>query len=81
MLFYADWCKHCKNFKPIFDGELKQKISDIPVKLEAIDSVKNPEITSKYNVSAFPTLILEVNNKVIEYDIATNKTWGSTRIW
>ena len=68
MLFYADWCGHCKKIKPIYDGELKQKISNLPVKLETIDSDKNREITSKYNVSAFPTLILEVNNKVIKYD-------------
>ncbi len=70
ILFYADWCGHCKKFKPIFDKELKELISssNIPVKLESIDCDKNPEITSKYNISAFPTLILEVNNKLINYD-------------
>ncbi len=70
ILFYADWCGHCTKFKPIFDEELKPLISssNIPVKLESIDCDKNPEITSKYDVSAFPTLILEVNNKSIKYD-------------
>lgn len=68
-LFYADWCGHCKRFKPVFDGELKSLVSNskIPVELEAIDCDKNPQIASKYNVSGFPTLILEVNNKPIEY--------------
>ena len=68
-LFYADWCGHCKRFKPVFDGELKQLVSssNIPVKLEAVDCDRNPQMASKYNVSGFPTLILEVNNKPIEY--------------
>jgi len=68
-LFYADWCGHCKRFKPVFDGELKQLVSssNIPVKLEAIDCDRNPQMASKYGVSGFPTLILEVNNKPIEY--------------
>ena len=58
-----------KRFKPVFDGELKQLVSssNIPVKLEAIDCDRNPQMASKYNVSGFPTLILEVNNKPIEY--------------
>jgi thiol-disulfide isomerase/thioredoxin len=68
-LFYADWCGHCKRFKPVFDGELKDVItnSKIPVQLETIDCDKNPDLVSKYNISGFPTLILEVNNKPIEY--------------
>jgi protein disulfide-isomerase-like protein len=68
-LFYADWCGHCKRFKPVFDGELKELVSNkkIPVQLEAIDCDQNPQIASKYKVSGFPTLILEVNDKPIEY--------------
>lgn len=69
-LFYADWCGHCTKFKPIFEGELKNLVKSlkIPVKLEAIDCDKNPEVAKKYGVSGFPTLILEVNNKLIKYD-------------
>ena len=69
-LFYADWCGHCRNFKPIFDEELKDLVKslNIPVTLEAIDCDNNPDAANKYNVSGFPTLILEVNNKRINYD-------------
>ena len=68
-LFYADWCGHCTKFKPIFDGDLKNliKSSNIPVELVAIDCEKYPEEASKYGVTGFPTLILEVNNKSIKY--------------
>jgi len=69
-LFYADWCGHCTKFKPIFDGELKKRVESqlIPVELEAIDCDNNKEIANKYNVSGYPTLILEVNNKRIKYN-------------
>ena len=69
-LFYADWCGHCRKFKPIFDGDLKKLInnSNIPVKLETIDCDTYPEEASKYGVTGFPTLILEVNNKTYNYE-------------
>lgn len=69
-LFYADWCGHCTKFKPIFDGKLKEMIKSlkIPVKLEAIDCDKNPDEANKNNISGFPTLILEVNDKLIKYE-------------
>jgi thioredoxin-like negative regulator of GroEL len=69
-LFYVDWCGHCTKFKPIFDGKLKQMIQslNIPVKLEAIDCDKNPDEANKNNISSYPTLILEVNDKLIKYE-------------
>jgi thiol-disulfide isomerase/thioredoxin len=68
-LFYADWCGHCRKFKPIFDGDLKKLINDsnIPVELEAIDCDKYPEEASKNDISGFPTLILQINDKSIKY--------------
>jgi thiol-disulfide isomerase/thioredoxin len=73
-LFYVEWCGHCRNFKPTFDGELKVKLqklveeTKIPINMEAIDCDENSEVASKYNVSSFPTIILEVNNKPIKFN-------------
>jgi thioredoxin 1 len=68
-LFYADWCGHCTKFKPIFDGELKKLIKslNIPVNLEAIDCDKNPDAVDKYGITGFPSIILEVKDKRIQY--------------
>lgn len=69
-LFYVDWCGYCKEFKPIFNGKLKELIesSNIPVKLEEINCEKYKEIAKQYGVSSYPTLILEVNNVPFKYE-------------
>jgi thiol-disulfide isomerase/thioredoxin len=69
-LFYVKWCGYCTEFKPIFDKDLKILIEslNIPVILEAIDFDENKEISRKYGVSSFPTLILEINNETHKYE-------------
>jgi thiol-disulfide isomerase/thioredoxin len=69
-LFYVDWCGHCKNFKPIFEGELSDavKSESIPCKLELVNCEENPEEGKKYNVRGYPTMIFEnENNDIVEY--------------
>ena len=69
-LYYADWCGHCKRFKPTFDGELKRRIEELnlPVKLVPVDCTTNNEEANRNDVSGYPTLILEVNNKKYDYE-------------
>ena len=69
-LFYVDWCGHCKNFKPIFEGELSNavKSESIPCNLELVNCEENPDQAKKYNIRGYPTMIFEnENNDIIEY--------------
>ena len=69
-LYYADWCGHCRKFKPTFDGELKKRIEklNIPIKLVPVDCTTDNEEANKNGVSGYPTLILEVNNESTIYE-------------
>lgn len=64
-LFKAEWCPHCVAFKDTWNklsNDYKNKLHFI-----AYDSEKNADEIRKYKIDGFPTLILMVNNKAIEY--------------
>ena len=70
VLFYADWCGHCKKFKPIWDDMSNQSNKDGKNKLLKIDlggdDPKNTSIMEKYKVDGFPTVALLNNGKLEE---------------
>lgn len=81
MLFYADWCPHCKTAKPIWE-ELKseyenKKINGYTVMFTDVNCTnETPEIESlmnKYKIEGFPTIKLLKNGQIIEYDAKPSK--------
>jgi len=67
ILFYADWCGHCKTFKPNWDEwskEFEKTHDDIQ-----FNSVEDKELQSKewsdFKISGFPTLMMIKNDKQI----------------
>ena len=64
-LFKADWCGHCKNFKPTW-ANLKSKYNNI--KYNEYDADKDTDIIKNFNIKGFPTIMLKHNNKMIEYE-------------
>lgn len=57
VLFYANWCGHCKNIKPKYElAAVQMKKKNIPGVLAALDAVKEKETSSKYGIKGFPTL-------------------------
>lgn len=70
-IFYAEWCGHCKKFKPIYEDELPKLIKEheINCTIDDIDADKNEELVKKYGVKGFPTVILELaDGTKIPYD-------------
>jgi protein disulfide-isomerase-like protein len=70
VLFYADWCGHCKKVKPEWEkaaSDAKGKGNMIKINCGDKDE-KSSELMSKYNVEGFPTIIIFDNGTPTEYN-------------
>lgn len=65
LLFFAEWCGHCRRFAPIWN-KLNIAIDKNKMNLLKIDS-ENP-VTKDFKIAGFPTLILINNNEGITYE-------------
>ena len=81
IFFYADWCPHSKQAKPVWE-ELKKTyenktINGYTIVFTEIDSsTENAQVEKmmdKYNVEGFPTIKLLKDGQVIEYDAKPTK--------
>lgn len=81
MLFYVDWCPHCKTAKPLWD-ELKseyenKKINGYTILFSEINCTnETPEIESlinKFKIEGYPTIKLLKDGNIVEYDAKPNK--------
>jgi thiol-disulfide isomerase/thioredoxin len=78
VLFYADWCGHCNKLKPTWETAVesaKEKgLTMIKINVGGNDSdseetkMKNAEISKKYNIDGYPTIILFKNGKPTPYE-------------
>jgi len=71
VLFYADWCGHCKKIKPIWK-EAEDEVNDDEdtkmIKVNCGDKKKeHQEIAEKYNIDGYPTIILFKDGKPTQY--------------
>lgn len=81
LLFYAEWCPHCKTAKPEWDAVKEEydgkTINDYTVVFEEYNcSTPNAEIEelmNKYDVGGYPTLKLIKDGQIIEYDAKITK--------
>uniref|UniRef100_A0A6C0HW41 Thioredoxin domain-containing protein n=1 Tax=viral metagenome TaxID=1070528 RepID=A0A6C0HW41_9ZZZZ len=66
LLFKADWCGHCKTFKPTWEALSKQ----YNTKYEFItyDADKERDKFEKYKVDSFPTIKIKNGDDIIDYD-------------
>lgn len=82
MLFYVDWCPHCKTAKPEWNA-LKEEydgktINGYIVVFEEYncteESSEIEELINKYKIDGYPTIKLIKDNQVIEYDAKPTKS-------
>jgi thiol-disulfide isomerase/thioredoxin len=81
MLFYVDWCPHCKTAKPVWEElktEYKNKsINGYNVLFTEINcTTETPEIEkliAKFSIEGYPTIKLLKDGQVIEYDAKPTK--------
>ena len=82
MLFYVDWCPHCKTAKPEWDA-LKSEYEGKSINGYTIqftehnctnESAEVSQLMDKYNIEGYPTIKLSKDNQIIEYDAKPTKS-------
>ena len=61
VLFYADWCPYCANFKPTFE-EIDS--SNLQKKVTLVNEDENP-LWDRFSIQAIPTMIAFQNGKIL----------------
>ncbi len=66
ILFKADWCGHCKNFKPTW--EKVSKMYENKYNFIVYDADTQKKYFEEYKVDAFPTVLIKTDTNTISYD-------------
>ncbi len=82
MLFYVDWCPHCKTAKPEWET-LKSEYDGKSINGYTVnfmeynctnESAETAQLMDKYSIEGYPTIKLIKDNQVIEYDAKPTKS-------
>jgi thiol-disulfide isomerase/thioredoxin len=76
-LFKVDWCPHCKKAEPVFkeveDKINGEKIPGYNITFKVIDCEADPTMADKFGVTGYPTIKLDKEGEIIEYDAKPDK--------
>ena len=82
MLFYVDWCPHCKTAKPEWEN-LKSEYEGKQINGYTLvfseynctaETSENEALMNKYKIEGYPTIKLLKDSQVIEYDAKPTKS-------
>lgn len=82
MLFYVDWCPHCKTAKPEweqvkseYDGKVVNGSKILFTEINCTDETPEVEkMISQYKIEGYPTIKLVKNGQVIDFDAKPTKS-------
>jgi thioredoxin 1 len=67
--FWAEWCAPCRAMGPYID-KLAEEYSG-KVKVLKLNTTDNPEVTSRYGITAIPTFLLIKGGEVVAQKIGS----------
>ena len=82
LLFYVDWCPHCKTAKPAWD-EIKTQYENKTINGYKVifteincteETAEVEEMMNKYSIEGFPTIKLLKDGQIVEYDAKPTKS-------
>ena len=76
--FYTEWCPYCKKANPVWDDfckEIDSKYNNTSYQFNyfKIDCEKNQKIAEKYKVEGYPTIKMEYNKTIYDYNAKPDK--------
>jgi thiol-disulfide isomerase/thioredoxin len=72
VMFYTDWCPHCKKAKPAWE-KLKAEYDDnvvngVRLHFKEYNRDHNEALAEKYDVKGVPTIFIQQGEKIVLYD-------------
>lgn len=64
--FWAPWCGPCKFMEPVVEELAREFAGKIEIKKYNVDEPESQPLIAKYQISAMPTYIIEVDDKVVQ---------------
>ena len=67
VLFYANWCSHCKTMKPLWDDASQEVGNEKMIKVDVGEGTsEQKKMMEKYDVQGFPTILVFENGEYIK---------------
>jgi len=75
-LFYADWCRYCIRFMPVFEKAAEKYGDDIVFAKVNVEDQKYEKLVREHRISGFPTVII-IDKKYSNKAIIPNSNLGT----